>query len=125
MDFMTWKQSLIDDLENAAAFRAQRAMDKPEDDRARTSAELLYRLASEVKDRSQDDPELAAFWREETELDTVEEPQLDEAHNRCHEARREVLNAIGYEHEPIERLDDLLALFRRQADETISEYRLA
>ncbi len=124
MTFDTWKQSLIDDLKNAGAWRAQLAAEAPEDKRAQESADLLYRLASEIDACSDDHPALNAFWREEQELDTVEEAKLDEAHGRCHEARRELLQAIGYSHDIVDTLSELLDLFRRQADETISEYRL-
>jgi hypothetical protein len=124
MTIQTWKDQLVTEIEVAAEWRAEKALVDPGDPRIETSQQMLFDLADQVKALPSDDTSLVALWREEQELDAVTEGEAGEPAQRYHEAKEDLLRAIGFEHEPFADTGAFLGALRARADETITEYRL-
>jgi hypothetical protein len=123
MTLDTWKRALVHEVETAAERRAEQAQGVRDDPRIATSQKALFDLADGLKGLPADNPALAALYREESELSRIE-AAADDPERRYHEAREELLQAIGFEHRPFDTPEQFLDVLRARADETITEFRL-
>ena len=64
------------------------------------------------------------MFSEEAEISNLMRAAAGEPESRYHDAKEELLQAYGFEHEPFETAGQFLEVLRAKADETISEYRL-
>lgn len=125
MTYEMWREQLITDIENAAAMCAERDVVEHGNPQNVADAKVFYGMAQKIREMAPDDPRLVGLYKEEGALAQVPEREYGEAEHRCHEAREDVLRGISDEHGPYENLDEFLAVLRRKADETITEFSLA
>ena len=124
MSFTEWKQRLIADIENTAARFTERDVVDQGDPINQETADALQGLAQRLRDLPDSDERLVGLYKEEQELANVEERQYDEALNRVHDAREEVLRSVGFEHGDFASLDSFFSELRMRADEAIAEFSL-
>jgi hypothetical protein len=125
MEFETWKQRLVAEIETAAEWRAEKAvLDRSDPDIANSQA-ALFALAGRIRALPADQAELRALYDEELELVGLDRSGPGEAESRYREAKEDLLRAIGFEHEPFADAAGFLSVLRRQVDETITGFRLA
>jgi hypothetical protein len=124
MEFQAWKAALINEIETAAAGRAEMALAVPDDPRIEKSQKALFDLAELLRALPSDHVELKALFSEETELANLMRATVGEPEGRFHDAKEDLLAAYGIGHEPFENVDQFLRVLRDRVDETISEYRL-
>ena len=125
MDFATWRDRLVREIETAAEWRAEQAVLDRNNPVIGESQNALFDLAGRIKALPADQPELQALYSEELEFANLEDAAPGEAEGRYREAKEDLLRAIGFEHEPFADAGGFLGVLRRQADETITEFRLA
>jgi hypothetical protein len=124
MQIETWKKALINEIETAAAWRAERVLADPDDPRNEKSQKALLDLAEKLKATPDNHAKLNALFREEQEMDNLMRAPAGEPERRYHDAKEELLQAYGFEQEPFATVEAFLDHLRAKADETISEYRL-
>jgi hypothetical protein len=124
MEFNTWKTALINEIETAAEWRAEKALADPDDPRIASSQKALFDLAEKVKSLPDDHAKLKALFAEEAELSNLMRSTHGEPERRYHDAKEDLLRTYGIEHETFEDPDRFLDALRNRVDETISEYRL-
>lgn len=125
MDYATWKKDLVKEIETAAMRRTQEVFaDANEEARAVDSQMELLRLAEYLRAMPETAEHMAALFREEGEIDRLERAPWGEAEQRYHDAKEDLLAAIGFEHVPFATADEFLDTVRARLDEIISEYRL-
>lgn len=125
MQFETWKNALVNEIEVAAEWRAEKAVLDRSDPRIRDSQQALFDLAGSLKALPADHAGLCALFQEEQELGQLDKAGMGAAESRYREAKEDLLRAIGYEHDPFADPAQFLDVLRRQVDETITEFRLA
>jgi hypothetical protein len=125
MQFEAWKNALINEIEVAAEWRAEKAVLDRNDPRIGDSQQALFDLAGGLKALPADHAGLCALYQEEQELVTLEDARMGAAESRYREAKEDLLRAIGFEHDPFADPAQFLDVLRRQVDETITEFRLA
>lgn len=124
MQFETWKNALINEIEVAAEWRAEKAVLDRNDPRILDSQQALFSLAGSLKALPADHAGLCALFQEEQELGQLDDARMGAAESRYREAKEDLLRAIGYEHDPFSDPAQFLDVLRRQVDETITEFRL-
>ena len=124
MEFNTWKTALINEIETAAEWRAERTLGDPDDPRIVTSQKALFDLAEKVKSLPDDHAKLKALFTEESEFSNLARSTHGEPERRYHDAKEDLLRTYGSEHETFEDPGQFLDALRNRVDETISEYRL-
>lgn len=125
MEFETWKNALINEIEVAAEWRAEKAVLDRTDPRIPDSQQALFDLAGGLKALPADHVGFSALFQEEQELSDLEHPRMGAAENRYRAAKEDLLRSIGFEHDPFPDPAQFLDVLRRQVDETITEFRLA
>ncbi|MFZ1414443.1 MAG: hypothetical protein WAS73_07700 [Defluviicoccus sp.] len=125
MQFDKWKNALVNEIEVAAEWRAEKAVLDRDDPRIRDSQQALFDLAHGLKALPADHAGLCALFQEEQELGQLDEAGMGAAESRYREAKEDLLQAIGFEHDPFPDPAKFLDVLRRQVDETITEFRLA
>jgi hypothetical protein len=123
MEFSTWKTALINEIETAAEWRAEKALGD-DDPRIVSSQKALFDLADAVKNLPADHGPLKALFAEESELANLMRSTQGEPERRYHDAKEDLLRTYGIEHETFETPEQFLNALRNRVDETISEYRL-
>jgi hypothetical protein len=124
MNFETWKQALIEEIETAAKWRAEQILGDPDDLRIAKSQQMVFDLADKIKAMPERNVALQALFKEEQELANIVRAVPGEPESRYRNAKEELLRAIGFDHEPFESPEDFLDVLRAKTDEVVSEYRL-
>lgn len=125
MDYASWKQGLLEEIEQAAMRRTQEVLSDPEEERrAISSQQALLDLAQKLRAMPENDEHVTALFAEEQEIDCLENAPIGEAEQRYRDAKEDLLRTIGFEHDPFESADAFLNAVRAHVDEVISEYRL-
>ena len=73
MEFETWKTALINEIETAAEWRAEKALANPDDPRIEKSQKALFDLAEQLRALPPNHATLKALFSEETELSQSDE----------------------------------------------------
>lgn len=123
MDYSTWKTQLIQEIETAAEWRAEKALGD-DDPRIASSQKALFDLAEALKTLPSDHGPLRALFAEESELSNLMRSTQGEPEQRYRDAKEDLLRTYGIEHETFDDPDQFVNALRNRVDETISEYRL-
>lgn len=123
MDYSTWKTQLIQEIETAAEWRAEKALGD-DDPRIASSQKALFDLAEALKTLPSDHGPLKALFAEESELSNLMRSTQGEPEQRYRDAKEDLLRTYGIEHETFDDPDQFVNALRNRVDETISEYRL-
>ena len=124
MSFKEWKAKLVTEVDDAAAWCAERALADPDDPRNEKAQKALVHLADRLRALPADHKALTELFREEQEFSNLARAVSEEPEHRYRDAEEELLRSIGFEHEPFREVDQFLGVLRNLVDETISEYRL-
>jgi hypothetical protein len=120
MELNDYKASLIDQVENSAWWRSEKALEYPGDTRNMTASESLRHLAAQLKDIPADHPKIWELWRMDFSL-RLSGASNEEFGTIDNEAISEELRAFGFSGgeptNPEEFLDCLIAVYRRELEE--------
>lgn len=118
MDFDEYQSCLVMDVEETARWRAQKAVEYPEDTRNIDSSRSLDTLAVRLKELPPDHPKLRELWRLQFGLERPGEASKDDLALSFIAAQSELLKRYGFdtpeEGEPEKFLTELIAAFQSE-----------
>jgi len=125
MDYASWKEDLLEEIEQAAMRRTQKVFSDSSEERcAMDSQRTLLDLAEKLRALPANAERLTALFAEEEEIERLENAPVGEPEHRYRDAKEDLLGTIGFEHDAFESVDAFLDAVRAHVDEVISEYRL-
>ena len=118
MDFDDYQSWLVMDVEGTASWRAEKAVQYPEDTRNIDSSRALSALAVRLKELPPEHPKLRELWRLQFGLVRPGEVSKDDLAITFGEAQSELLKRYGFdapeEGDPNQFLTELIAAFQYQ-----------
>ena len=116
MDFDEYQSWLVVDVESTASWRAEKAVEYPEDTRNIDSSRSLSTLAVRLGELPPDHPKLRELWRLQFGLEKPSERSKDDLAITFGEVQSELLKQYGFkapeEGDPEQFLTELIAAFQ-------------
>lgn len=94
MSFKEWKAKLVTEVDDAAAWCAERALADPDDPRNEKAQKALVHLADRLRALPADHKALTELFREEQEFSNLARAVSEEPEHRYRDAKEELLRSI-------------------------------